>query len=57
MYKSQNRDPGYLILTNQYHTSVEGNVFSQRVHGLHQFKCLGGTLFYDDDIKKIFNCN
>ena len=32
-------------------------ICSQTGHNLHQFKCLGGTLFYDAASKKIFIYN
>ena len=66
IYKDKNRvgvitaqeiQPGDTIFTDQYHTSVEGFVFSQKQHKQHQFKCLGGTLFCNDTRKKIFTYN
>ena len=57
MFTSQKIQPGDIIFTNQYQTSVEGRVFSQRGNDLHQFKCLGGTLFYDAASKKICTYN
>ena len=52
--KTDKLKPGDLVFTDQYETSVEGRIFSQRGHNLHQFKCLGGTLFYDAASGKIF---